>query len=185
MSSHTLPEIARSSLLVEGAYRMAREAHHGPRREGDTDIDHPLAVAELLCEIGCDEEVVAAALLHDVIEDTTTDPAELEDRFGPEVAGLVEAMTEDERIEPYEARKAEHRTRVSRDRNVAAIYAADKLARARDMLDHPDAVPDARLHHYLATVAVLSRTHPNLPFLGELRRELERIRDARDSDGRG
>jgi hypothetical protein len=90
-------------------------------------------------------------------------------------------MTENDAIESYEDRKAEHRARVTRNPNVAAIYAADKLAGARDMADDPEAVPDARLHHYLATVAVLCATHPDLPFLGELRRELERIRDARDA----
>lgn len=184
MTSHTLPNIARRSSLVEGAYRMAQDAHHGPRRAGDTDVDHPLAVAELLSETGCDDRVVAAALLHDVVEDTTIDPAEIENEFGLEVARLVSAMTENERIEPYEARKAEHRARITRDRNAAAIYAADKLAGARDMLESPDSVPDARLHHYLATVALLGRTHPDLPFLGELRRELERIRDARDRGDR-
>jgi GTP pyrophosphokinase len=180
MASDTLPQIAERSPLVEGAYRMAHDAHHGPRRTGDTTIDHPLAVAELLSGIGCDDRVVAAALLHDVVEDTATDPVEIEDRFGPEVARLVTAMTENQEIEPYAARKAEHRRRITGDRNVAAIYAADKLAGARDMLDHPDSVPDARLHHYLATLTLLSRTHPDLPFLGDLRRELERIRAARD-----
>jgi (p)ppGpp synthase/HD superfamily hydrolase len=180
MTSDTLPEIARRSPLVEGAYRMAHDAHHGPRRKGDTDIDHPLEIATLLDDIGSDERVVAAALLHDVVEDTSTDAVEIEERFGPEVADLVNAMTEDDRIESYEDRKAEHRARITRDRNVAAIYAADKLAGARDMLDHPDTVPALQLDHYLATLAVLCATHPDLPFLGELRRELERIRDARD-----
>jgi GTP diphosphokinase / guanosine-3',5'-bis(diphosphate) 3'-diphosphatase len=185
MSTHAVPDIASRSPLIEGAYRMAHDAHHGPRSDGDTEIDHPLAVAELLSEIGCDDRVVAAALLHDVVEDTSADTAEIEERFGPEVARLVEAMTENDRIEPYEARKAEHRRRVTRDRNVAAIYAADKLAGAREMREHPDEVPDARLHHYLATLALLGRTHPDLPFLGELHRELERIREARDRGARG
>jgi (p)ppGpp synthase/HD superfamily hydrolase len=177
-----LPRFSSDSPLLEGAWEMARNAHHGPRREGDTDIDHPVAVAELLTEIGCDEQVVAAGLLHDVVEDTAISAAEVELRFGREVARLVTTMTEDDRIEPYEARKAEHRARIVRDRSVAAIYAADKLAGARDMRDDPNSVPDAQLHHYIATLMMLGRTHPDLPFLGELRRELERIRDARDGD---
>jgi (p)ppGpp synthase/HD superfamily hydrolase len=122
---------ASDSPLLEGAYRMAREAHHGRRREGDTDIDHPVEVAHLLSDTGFDERTVAAALLHDVVEDSATDTDEIEERFGAEVARLVAEMTEDTKIEPYENRKAEHRSRVARDRNVAAIYAADKLAGAR------------------------------------------------------
>jgi (p)ppGpp synthase/HD superfamily hydrolase len=174
---------ASDSPLLEGAYRMAREAHHGRRREGDTDIDHPVEVAHLLSDTGFDERTVAAALLHDVVEDSATDTDEIEERFGAEVARLVAEMTEDTKIEPYENRKAEHRSRVARDRNVAAIYAADKLAGARDMLDDPDSVPGPQLDHYIESLVTLRDTHPDLPFLGALRRELERIREARQSGG--
>jgi hypothetical protein len=65
-----LPAFVRGSSLTEGAFRMARAAHGG-FGHGDTDIDHPVAVAELLSEKGFDETVVAAALLHDTVEDTT------------------------------------------------------------------------------------------------------------------
>src|SRR5256885_6750214 len=93
-----VPDFARDSDLLTGAYRLARFAHHGPRREGDTDIDHPVAVAELLAGEGFDDRVVAAALLHDVVEDTTTTPQEIEKRFGPEDATLLREMTDDSRI---------------------------------------------------------------------------------------
>ena len=169
----TIPDFARGSELLRGAYRLARFAHHGPRREGDTDIDHPVAVAELLAAEGFDERVVAAALLHDVVEDTATEPGEIEERFGPEVATLVREMTEDERIADYPERKAEHRARVAGDRRAAAIYAADKLASARGK--DGAAMPADQLDHYLATLRTLCRTHPELPFLGELRAELERL----------
>jgi GTP diphosphokinase / guanosine-3',5'-bis(diphosphate) 3'-diphosphatase len=166
------PSFTRGSPLLRGAWRMAHEWHHGPRRRGDTDIDHPVAVAGLLHEQGFDEGVVAAGLLHDVVEDTTTSADEIAVRYGPEVARLVGEMTEDPAIEPYEERKAEHRDRVSKDRSVAAIYAADKLATTRS-LDGPPEPP--RLEHYVATFRVLCETHPDLPFLDELRAELERI----------
>ena len=101
------------------------------RRRNSTNIDHPAEV-ELLHDAGYDDEVVAAALLHDVIEDTDTDLTEVGDRFGPRVAELVCVMTEDASIEPYEERKAEHRARVSdHSARAAAIYAADKLAKTR------------------------------------------------------
>jgi (p)ppGpp synthase/HD superfamily hydrolase len=176
-----VPEFARDSPLLEGAFRLAQGAHHGPRRADGTNIEHPVAVAELLSAEGYDEEVVAAGLLHDVVEDTTTDVDEIEERFGPEVARLVREMTEDPHIEPYERRKEEHRERVARDRRVAAIYAADKLAGARSMRDEPGAVPEPQLEHYLASLDELRERYPDLPFLGDLRAELERVRRERES----
>jgi (p)ppGpp synthase/HD superfamily hydrolase len=168
-----VPEFARGSDLLTGAYRLARTAHHGPRREGDTDIDHPVAVAELLDRAGFDERIVAAALLHDIVEDTATEPEEIEQRFGPEVATLVREMSEDEAIADYRERKAEHRARVAGDRRAAAIYAADKLASARGK--DGAAMPADQLDHYLQTLGTLCETNPQLPFLGALRSELERL----------
>ena len=85
--------------------------------------------------------MVAAALLHDTIEDTTLSLSEIEARFGPHLAELVAEMTEDPRIEPYPARKAEARSRAVRDRRAAAIYAADKLANTREKLAAHEDVP--------------------------------------------
>jgi (p)ppGpp synthase/HD superfamily hydrolase len=158
---------------------MAAEGHHGPRSHDGTDVDHPVAVAELLHERGFDQEVVAAALLHDVVEDTATEVGEIRERFGPQVARLVAEMTEDEGIERYEERKAEHRARIRGDPCVAAIYAADKLANARELKDDPGAVPDPQVAHYLETLRTLRRTHPGLPFLDELEGELTELVRAR------
>jgi|SRR5215207_5949971 len=169
------PSFTRSSPLLEGAYRMAREAHHGTRRRGHTDIEHPVAVAELLYERGFDEPVVAAGLLHDVIEDTATETDEIARHYGPEVGRLVAEMTENADIEPYEARKAEHRGRVAGDRSVAAIYAADKLATTRSLRNAHAAPEDAKLEHYVETFRVLCAEQPDLPFLRELRLCLEEL----------
>jgi (p)ppGpp synthase/HD superfamily hydrolase len=128
-----VPAFVRSDPLLHDAYELAYAAHHGPRRRGETNIDHPVSVAELLASQGFEREIVAAALLHDVVEDTDTDPQELSERFGTPVSELVREMTEDQSIPSYEERKAEHRSRMARSRSVAAIYAADKLANLRDM----------------------------------------------------
>jgi GTP pyrophosphokinase len=172
---HPVPDFVRDRALLQGAYATALWAHHGPRRKGDTDIEHPVAVATLLDQHGFSEEIVAAALLHDVVEDTETDISEIREQFGPEVADLVERMTEDEKIKPYRERKAEHRHRVADDRRVAAIYAADKLAHAEQFnTDHEE--PSAqRLEHYRRTLVELSDAYPSLDFLGELRSELDRL----------
>ena len=168
-----LPEFTRKSPLLEDAYRFAQAAHHGPANEGDTAIDHPEAVARLLHDAGFSEQVVAAALLHDVVEDTAIDLREISSGFGREIEALVADMTEDERIPSYEERKAEHRARISRDRRVAAIYAADKVANTRAMREGSDEPDPEKVDHYRKTLDTLSRTHPDLPFLGVLRDELE------------
>jgi 5'-deoxynucleotidase YfbR-like HD superfamily hydrolase len=117
--------------LVKGALAMAQRAHAGQLRRGSDGrpfIDHPVAVAELLVDEHQGEEVIAAALLHDVVEKSDTDLATVRERFGEVVATLVGAMTEDESIPAYEDRKEEHRQRVAdSERAALAIFAADKL----------------------------------------------------------
>ncbi len=169
------PDFAAGSALLEGAYEMAVSSHHGPRPHGETKIDHPVAVARLLHENEFPDVVVAAALLHDVVEDTDTKLGEIEAEFGAEVAELVGEMTEDETITAYRERKAEHRGRVAGDSCVAAIYAADKLAKVR-MLNERGVRPEAeRLEHYRQTLDELRAARPSLPFLSELADELDRL----------
>ncbi|MGH2982134.1 MAG: HD domain-containing protein [Solirubrobacterales bacterium] len=167
------PKFVAKSELLSRAYAFAHAAHHGPAREGDTDIAHPLSVAELLHEQGFDDQIVAAALLHDVVEDTAVDLPAIADSFGPEVGALVGEMTEDAGIGSYRERKAEHRSRVVRDPRAAAIYAADKLAKAR-RLEKPGELPPDKLDHYRKTLELLRDRHPELPFLSQLRIELDR-----------
>lgn len=112
---------------------MARQAHSGQFRQTGCDeipfIEHPLAVAELLAERCYPDEAIAAGLLHDVIEHAEVGPDSLRERFGDDVAGLVEALTEDPTILDYEERKQEHRERVAAAGPQAqAVFAADKAA---------------------------------------------------------
>jgi (p)ppGpp synthase/HD superfamily hydrolase len=170
------PPFAVGSRLLIQAFAFARAAHHGARRRGETDIDHPVAVAEVLFEYGItDEEVLAAAFLHDVVEDTDTEPDEIGDTFGLGVQTLVEQLTENADIGDYVDRKAEHRQRVVRDRRASAIYAADKLATTRALHAAPEAVTSERIDHYLKTLELLCESHPELPFLPDLRAELRRL----------
>lgn len=117
--------------LVKDALETARRAHAGQLRRGSDGfpfIDHPLAVAEKLSERGFADEVLAAALLHDVVEKSEVGADEVRRRFGDPVADLVEALTEDASIASYEERKEEHRWRVAEAGPEAlAIFAADKL----------------------------------------------------------
>jgi hypothetical protein len=132
-SSSRIESKAERSALVRGALSVARRAHAGQFRQTGCDeipfIDHSLAVAELLAEDAYPDEVLAAALLHDVAEHAEVEPDSLRPRFGDEVVGLVEALTEDATIPDYEERKKEHRERVAAAGPKArAIFAADKAA---------------------------------------------------------
>lgn len=130
-STHGIDAAVERSDLVREALATAQRAHAGQLRRGSDGrpfIDHPVAVAELLTKERQSDEVIAAALLHDVVEKSDTDLAAVRERFGDVVAALVEAMTEDESIADYEARKEEHRRRVAESEPAAlAIFAADKL----------------------------------------------------------
>lgn len=143
-----------------------------------------MQVAALLARTPAREELLAAALLHDVVERSEVTVSDIESRFGPEVGGLVAALTEDERLEDYEERKAAHRNQVVvAGRDAAAVFVADKLAKAIELRrvmrgsDQPaTATMRARLRHYEQTVETVTLRFPRLPLLGDLRRELESIR---------
>ena len=171
-------DFTRGSPLLASALEFARCAHRSPEADG-APLDHPVRVARILHASGYADEVVAAGLLHDVVEDT---PEELEDiarRFGQPVAGLVSALTEDGTIEPYEARKAEHRRRVcDAGHEAAAVFAADKLAKVRELEAEGSAVEPAKLEHYCRSLEMVRSAHPEVPFLEDLERELAAYRFA-------
>ena len=80
--------------MITKAYDLANKAHNGVcRRSGEPYICHPLAVARLVLDLGMDSESIAAALLHDVVEDTPTTLEDLTAAFGEEVALLVDGVT--------------------------------------------------------------------------------------------
>jgi (p)ppGpp synthase/HD superfamily hydrolase len=122
--------VTRSDLLGN-ALDMARRAHRGQIRNasgGRPYIDHPIAVAERLSERGYSDEVLAAALLHDVVEDSELEVEDVRQAAGDRVAEIVEAMTDDDGVEPYVQRKREHREEVeTAGPEALAVYAADKL----------------------------------------------------------
>jgi (p)ppGpp synthase/HD superfamily hydrolase len=122
---------ASSSALVAQALAKATAAHAGQIRNGSGGlpyIEHPRMVAATLASAGYDEATLAAALLHDVVEDSDTTVEDLRGEFGDTIADLVAALSDDESIESYRDRKDEHRGRVAAvDGDALAIYAADKL----------------------------------------------------------
>lgn len=158
--------------VVARARRICAEAYAS--REA---LDHPSEVAGLVDRAGCPPDVVAASLLHDVVEDTDMGVATIEREVSPRVAELVAILTENDEIPDYEQRKAEHRERVAdAGRDASVIFVADKLSNARRMRTggkEPDA---KKLAHYVATLDLMRRRHPSLPLLDELEKELDAIR---------
>ncbi|GAA0986315.1 hypothetical protein GCM10009555_063490 [Acrocarpospora macrocephala] len=97
---------------IQRAYEFAARRHAGQvRKSGDPYITHPVAVAEIAIDAGLDCATVCAALLHDVIEDTGCDAAQLRAEFGDEIATLVQSMTElDQRHDQAAIDAADDRT---------------------------------------------------------------------------
>ncbi|MFW6174943.1 MAG: HD domain-containing protein, partial [Chloroflexota bacterium] len=88
------------ALLVKDALEFAAAAHQGQYRESEEPyIEHPIATAEFLAEREMDATTLSAALLHDVIEDCDVTREELEERFGEDVARLVDGVTKMKRID--------------------------------------------------------------------------------------
>ncbi|HEU4392309.1 MAG TPA: HD domain-containing protein [Solirubrobacterales bacterium] len=194
MPSPEIEAAAAESELIRDALALAERAHAGQTRSGSGGmayIHHPVAVAELLAEHGYDEEAVAAALLHDVVEDSETGVEEIAARFGPRVASLVETLTDDESVDPYERRKDEHRRRVeAAGGDALAIYAADKLSNVRVLRrayanegepagEEFKAPLDVKEGIWRGDLEMLRQEAPELPFVGELERELEKLSEAR------
>ena len=85
--------------LLRRAYDVAKTAHDGQvRKTGDPFITHPLTVAYMLAQYGLDEETVAAAFLHDTVEDTDLTLDDLERQFGPEISRLIDGVTKLDRV---------------------------------------------------------------------------------------
>ena len=93
--------------LVEKAYYFGKKAHDGQfRKSGEPYFIHPVAVANILCDMELDIETIIAGLLHDVVEDTVMTDEEIKEEFGPEVALLVDGVTKLGQI-AYDADKIE------------------------------------------------------------------------------
>jgi len=122
--------------VIERAYVVAEEAHRGQKRKsGDAYITHPLAVTTILAELGMTPATLAAALLHDTVEDTAYSLTQLEKDFGREVAMLVDGVTKLDKVTYGDAAQAETVRKMvvamARDIRVLVIKLADRLHNAR------------------------------------------------------
>ena len=122
--------------LIERAYATAEKAHRGQmRKSGEPYITHPVAVATILAEVGMTSPTLAAALLHDTVEDTDYSLEQLTVDFGPAIAQLVDGVTKLDKIRYGERAQSETLRKMiiamSRDIRVLLIKLADRLHNAR------------------------------------------------------
>ncbi|HEV7133809.1 MAG TPA: bifunctional (p)ppGpp synthetase/guanosine-3',5'-bis(diphosphate) 3'-pyrophosphohydrolase [Gaiellaceae bacterium] len=124
--------------LVTRAFRYAAERHEGQQRQsGSPFIEHPVGAARICAELRLDEQTIAAALLHDVVEDTEADIEDVRQEFGDEIAKLVEGVTKLTRIsfQSREQAEAENYRKMivamSEDVRVILIKLADRLHNMR------------------------------------------------------
>jgi (p)ppGpp synthase/HD superfamily hydrolase len=169
--------------LTQEAVRFAHAHHEGQRRGGDEAafLIHPLEVGSLLERSHYPDHVVAAGVLHDVLEDTDATRRDLADRFGAEVAELVAILSDDPSIEDVEEQKDAVRERVRRAGGYApAVFAADKVSKARELrtllvTGIGDAQAQAKLVRYRKNLEMLEETIPGSLLVALLRFELEAL----------
>lgn len=129
-----------AKLLRAASY--AAEKHRSQRRKGadaDPYINHPLQVAAMLAEVGkiTDAEILTAALLHDVIEDTETSPEEIEELFGKRVRGLVMEVTDDKSLPKAERKRKQVEKAPHLSDGAKQIKIADKYSNISDVMENP------------------------------------------------
>ena len=165
------PAFLCASPLQARAYAFAADRHAGGLRwDGAPFLLHPLEVASILKNQGSPEDVVAAGILHDVLEKTGTTVDELIEAIGHPVATMVVAVSDDASIADYAERKRDLRERAAAAGDGAlAVLAADKVAKVRELRAQLvigrriDAEARQRLDHYEQTLELVRARAPDLP----------------------
>jgi (p)ppGpp synthase/HD superfamily hydrolase len=184
---------ARDLPITRRAIVFAQEQHRGQRRRADRApfLVHPLEVASYLERSGYPDHVVAAAVLHDVLEDTHVERGQLESLFGREVSELVAIVSDDPEIRDEEQRKDDVRSRV-RDAGGYAlvVYAADKVSKVRELrmllaggLGRAEAA--VRMRRYRKSLEMLEQAMPSDRVVELLRFELEALENLPPEPGGG
>ena len=162
--------------LLNRAYVYAMRAHGEQKRDsGDPYISHPLEVAAILTDLKLDDATIAAALLHDTIEDTDATRAEIDRLFGHEIGRLVEGLTKLKRLDlvSKEAKQAENLRKlllaIADDVRVLLIKLADRLHNMRTLSHRP---PEARRRTAEETLDIYAPLAGRMG-MQEMREELE------------
>ncbi len=161
---------------LESAYHFSEAAHEGQfRKSGEPYISHPLAVANILAQWHLDSQALTAALLHDVMEDTSVTKTEISRHFGKPVAELVDGVSKLDKIEFETQEKAQAENfrkmllAMARDVRVILIKLADRLHNMRTL----DAVDDRRRHRIARETLDIYAPIANRLGLNSIYQELE------------
>jgi (p)ppGpp synthase/HD superfamily hydrolase len=168
--------------ITHAALEFAAVHHAGQRRESDQEpfILHPVEVARLLRDCDYPDHVVAAGVLHDVIENTPVGLPEIEARFGSAVAELVRTVSEPTDEGAFADRKARLREVVAAaGPDAMAVFAADKVAKVRELRLAGAGVAADKEAHYRASLVMLEQRLPAHPLVRQLRLELEALATSR------
>jgi GTP pyrophosphokinase len=145
--------------VLEDAAEALDDAYRGAQTKPGKGAEHAREVARILRAAGCPEPVQVAGLLHDVVEDTPWTLADVAMRFGPDVAGVVGALTEDDDIESYRRRKRALREQIAAAGAPASDVAlADKIASLQYLRLTGRRLPKRKRAHYEATLAIAAPT---------------------------
>jgi guanosine-3',5'-bis(diphosphate) 3'-pyrophosphohydrolase len=129
-----------ANLLIEAAW-FAAEKHKNQRRKNAAAspyINHPIKVARILVQAGVeDPEILAAALLHDTVEDTETSLEELEEKFSPRIRQLVSELSDDKSLGKTERKQLQISRAASVSEGAALIKLGDKIANVEDIASDP------------------------------------------------
>ncbi len=165
-----------SEALLNRAYVYAMKAHGEQRRaSGDPYFSHPLEVAAILTDLKLDDATIAAALLHDTIEDTTATRAEIDQMFGKDIGALVEGLTKLKKLDlvTKEAKQAENLRKlllaIADDVRVLLVKLADRLHNMRTLSHMP---PEARRRSAEETLDIYAPLAGRMGMHG-MREELE------------
>ena len=188
-------EMQKRGKTLEDAIKFAADAHAGVKRKGKNRayILHPLEAMIIAASLTEDEEVLAAAVLHDTVEDTAVTKEQLEQTFGSRVANLVAAESENKREdtpaeETWELRKQETITHLRfASREAKLICLGDKLANLRELIRDDAQIGDAlwkrfnqsdkRKHawYYRSVFKILAEEFGQVPATEEYARLLDRL----------
>ena len=129
-------------MLILKAASFAADKHRTQRRKdagASPYINHPLGLAHILCSEGgvTDAKVIAAALLHDTVEDTETTVEELQQEFGQEVAAIVAEVTDDKNLSKEERKRLQVTKAASKSDKAKLVKLADKISNLRDIAANP------------------------------------------------
>ncbi len=123
--------------LIQRAILRATELHAGQTRKGSPGVPyiaHPVEVGLIVSYYSSEPIFTATALLHDTVEDCEYTLAQVEEEFGPEIRGLVAALTEDKSIPSWKERKVENARRLKETEHALFIKAADVIANMRSLV---------------------------------------------------